>query len=215
MFSTEDLKTAIGATVTARRNAAARLREAGNPRDPFRALPGMEQQFFEAAQSVRTYDLILKLLENETKREALKRMRPARVKITKAVDRMVDIYVGAGLIALATLGFAAALLLLDELTEQEVSKNKAIRGYIVRALAKGSQNALLVRQITNALVADGLIYSPDISKPIEYLQEAGYVTFTDRSVNAYNAYRKDSIIKLTRKGVDLVEGTINDPGIDV
>lgn len=66
----------------------------------------------EAAQSVRTYDLILKLLENETKREALKRMRPARVKITKAVDRMVDIYVGAGLIALATLGFAAALLLM-------------------------------------------------------------------------------------------------------
>ncbi len=112
MFSTEDLKTAIGATVTARRNAAARLREAGNPRDPFRALPGMEQQFFEAAQSVRTYDLILKLLENETKREALKRMRPARVKITKAVDRMVDIYVGAGLITLATLGFAAALLLM-------------------------------------------------------------------------------------------------------
>ena len=38
MFSTEDLKTAIGATVIARRNAAARLREAGNPRDPFRAL---------------------------------------------------------------------------------------------------------------------------------------------------------------------------------
>ena len=112
MFGTEDLKTAIGATVIARRNAAARLREAGNPRDPFRALPGMEQQFFEAAQSVRTYDLILKLLENETKREALKRMRPARVKITKAVDRMVDIYVGAGLIALATLGFAAALLLM-------------------------------------------------------------------------------------------------------
>ena len=112
MFSTEDIKTAIGATVIARRNAAARMREAGNPRDPFRALPGMEQQFFEAAQSVRTYDLILKLLENETKREALKRMRPARVKITKAVDRMVDIYVGAGLIALATLGFAAALLLM-------------------------------------------------------------------------------------------------------
>ena len=112
MFSTEDLKTAIGATVITRRNAAARLREAGNPRDPFRALPGMEQQFFEAAQSVRTYDLILKLLKNETKREALKRMRPARVKITKAVDRMVDIYVGAGLIALATLGFAAALLLM-------------------------------------------------------------------------------------------------------
>ena len=103
----------------------------------------------------------------------------------------------------------------DDMTEQEIRQNKAIRGYIVRALAKGNQNSLLVRQITNALLADNLITVPDISKQLSYLQEAGYVTFTDRSVNAYNAYRKDSIIKLTRKGVDLVEGTINDPGIDV
>ena len=36
------------------------------------------------------------------------------------------------------------MAILDELTEQEVSKNKAIRGYIVRALAKGSQNALSI-----------------------------------------------------------------------
>ena len=67
------------------------------------------------------------------------------------------------------------MAIMDELTEQEVSKNKAIRGYIIRALAKGNQNTLLVRQITNALVADGLIYSPDISKHIEYLEEAGYI----------------------------------------
>ena len=96
----------------ARRNAAYRKRDAGDPRNPFQAKIGLEREFYEASQSVRTYDLILKLLENETKRETLKRMRPARVKITKAVDRMVDIYVGAGLIALATLGFAAALLLM-------------------------------------------------------------------------------------------------------
>ena len=75
---------------------------------------------------------------------------------------------------------------MDEAQEQEVGKNKAIRGYIIRALAKGNQNALLVRQITNALVGDG-----------------------------YNAYRRDAVIKLTRKGVDLVEGTIDDPGVDV
>ena len=100
MFSTEDLKTAIGATVIARRNAAARLREAGNPRDPFRALPGMEQQFFEAAQSVRSYDLVLNLLEREVKREA--RKRAGRTAQSAAVL----------LIILATLGFAAALLLM-------------------------------------------------------------------------------------------------------
>lgn len=105
MFSTEDLKTAIGATVIARRNAAARLREAGNPRNPFRALPGMEQQFFEAAQSVRSYDLVLNLLEREVKREA--RKRAGRTAQSAAV-----FLITAGLIILATLGFAAALLLM-------------------------------------------------------------------------------------------------------
>ena len=108
MANVQELQTAIGEMLVARRNAAYRKRDAGDPRNPFQAKIGLEREFYEASQSVRTYDLILKLLENETKREALKRMRPARVKITKAVDRMVDIYVGAGLIALATLGFAAA-----------------------------------------------------------------------------------------------------------
>lgn len=107
------------------------------------------------------------------------------------------------------------MAIMDEMTEQEVIKNKAIRGYIIRALAKGNQNTLLVRQVTNALVADGLIYSPDISKHIEYLEEAGYIIFTNRSANAYNAYRKDAIIKLTKKGVDLLENTIEDPGVNV
>ena len=112
MFSTEDLKTAIGATVIARRNAAARLREAGNPRDPFRALPGMEQQFFEAAQSVRSYDLVLNLLEREVKREA--RKRAGRTAQSAAV-----FLITAGLIILDQLNgegrqqsFAAALLLM-------------------------------------------------------------------------------------------------------
>ena len=114
MFSTEDLKTAIGATVIARRNAAARLREAGNPRNPFRALPGMEQQFFEAAQSVRSYDLVLNLLEREVKREA--RKRAGRTAQSAAV-----FLITAGLIILATLGFAAALLLIFPKTDEGTS----------------------------------------------------------------------------------------------
>lgn len=104
---------------------------------------------------------------------------------------------------------------MDELTELEVSRNKAIRGYIIRSLVKGHQNALLVRQITNALVADGMIVSPDISKHLDYLREAGYITFVDKAVTAYTAYRKDAVIKLTKEGVDLVEGTIEDAGVDI
>ena len=105
--------------------------------------------------------------------------------------------------------------IMDEMTEEEVNRNKAIRGYIIRSLAKGNQNTLLIRQITKALIADGLIVSPDIGKHIDYLKEAGYITFPDRSVNSYTVYRRDSVIKLTKAGVDLVEGTISDPGVDV
>ena len=63
------------------------------------------------------------------------------------------------------------MAIFDDLTEQEIKQNKAIRGYIVRALAKGSNNSLLVRQITNALLADNLITVPDISKQLSYLED--------------------------------------------
>ena len=121
MFSTEDLKTAIGATVIARRNAAARLREAGNPRDPFRALPGMEQQFFEAAQSVRSYDLVLNLLEREVKREARKRAG-------RTAQSAAAFLITAGLITLATLGFAAALLLMRCRERHRVHRRGSLAG---------------------------------------------------------------------------------------
>lgn len=100
----------------------------------------------------------------------------------------------------------------DDITEQEIKQNKAIRGYIVRALAKGSQNSLLVRHITNALLADNLITVPDVSKHLSYLSDGGYIEFTDKKANAY---RRDAVIKLTKAGVDLVEGTQEDPGGDV
>ena len=84
-----------------------------------------------------------------------------------------------------------------------------------RPRAERSKEALLVRQLTNALVADGMIFSPDISKYLDYLADGGYIEFSGKRVNAYNVYRKDGVVQLTKKGVDLVEGTIEDPGVDV
>lgn len=100
--------------------------------------------------------------------------------------------------------------------EQEQTKqNKAIRGYIIRCLVKGFNNTALTRQISNSMMAAGLIISPDISKHLDYLQGAGYIDFTEEKITAYTAYSKDAVIKLTKSGVDLAEGTINDPGVDV
>lgn len=99
--------------------------------------------------------------------------------------------------------------------KQLIKKNKAIRGYIMRALVRGNNNALLVRQISNALVNSQIIYSPDISKHLDYLLNAKYIEFTEKKISAFTAYQEDAVVKLTRSGVDLVEGTIEDPGVDV
>lgn len=104
---------------------------------------------------------------------------------------------------------------LDETAEQEVMRNKAVRGYIIRALAKGYNGALSARQITNMLVADGLIMTPDIGKHLKYLEDGGYIEFILKHISAYNAYRKEGVIRLTKRGVDLVEDTIQDAGVDV
>ena len=85
----------------------------------------------------------------------------------------------------------------------------------MRALARGNNGALLVRQIVNALMADNLIMTPDIGKYLKYLEDGGYIAFTARSVSAYNAYRKDAVVQLTKKGIDLVEDTIQDGGVNV
>jgi hypothetical protein len=64
-------------------------------------------------------------------------------------------------------------------------------------------------------MAAGLVLSPDISKYLDYLNGAGYVEFAPGKVTAYTAYAKDAVVRLTKLGVDLAEGTIEDPGVDV
>lgn len=54
-----------------------------------------------------------------------------------------------------------------------------------------------------------------LSKYLDYLQGAGYIEFTEEKVTAYNAYANDAVIKLTKEGVDLAEGTIEDNGVDI
>jgi hypothetical protein len=104
---------------------------------------------------------------------------------------------------------------MDESRAYEIAYNKNIRGYILRLLAMCNRNTLLVRQITNKLLADELITTPDIGKHLDYLMQAGYIELIDKSVTPYTAYRLDAVIKLTKDGTDLMEYTITDPGVEV
>ena len=65
------------------------------------------------------------------------------------------------------------------------------------------------------MIASGLVISPDISKYLDYLEDAGYIEFTEDKVTAYNAYANDAVIKLTKEGIDLAECTIEDNGVDI
>ena len=104
---------------------------------------------------------------------------------------------------------------MTDVEKAEVNQNKAIRGYIIRCLVKGYNNTALTRQMSNAMMAANIIISPDISKHLNYLHGAGYIEFTSEKVTAYTAYSGDAVVRLTKNGVDLAEGTIDDPGVDV
>ena len=104
---------------------------------------------------------------------------------------------------------------LDENGEQEVLRNKRIRGYIIRALAKGYRGTLSARQIVHMLIADELLLTADIGKYLRYLEEGGYIAYAGKNLTAFNVYEKDGSIHLTKRGVDLVEDTIQDAGVDV
>ena len=51
MIKHTDFQAAVNLAQSARRNAAYRRRDAGDPRNPFRAKAGREQEFLEATQS--------------------------------------------------------------------------------------------------------------------------------------------------------------------
>lgn len=97
----------------------------------------------------------------------------------------------------------------------EASQNKYTRGVILRRLVNGTDYKAFAQQIMNPLVENAMIKEEDISKHFAYLHEAGYIEILGKKETPSTAYENDALIKLTRKGVDLVEGTIEDAGVDV
>lgn len=96
-----ELKRAADLVAFQRREALARKRLSGDPRNPFRPRYGAELTFTAAAQEAETLGYILKLLEKEAARECARRVFPT-------LDAILDFVVGLGLMALGGLGLAAA-----------------------------------------------------------------------------------------------------------
>ena len=95
-----ELKRAADLVAFQRREALARKRLSGDPRNPFRPRYGAELTFTAAAQEAETLGYILKLLEKEAARECARQVIPT-------LDAILDFVIGFGLLALAMLGVAA------------------------------------------------------------------------------------------------------------
>lgn len=92
-------------------------------------------------------------------------------------------------------------------------ENQLVRGFILKLLEITHPQPSPSNAIATALIENGLIVNPDISRYTSYLQEKGYIETIDIKLKSL---RFDGVmLKLTPQGVDLLEGTLEDPGVDI
>lgn len=94
----------------------------------------------------------------------------------------------------------------------EVMKNKRLRGQVLRTLTLFYPSKVDVSGIKSALLTRGMTISADIAKVLHYLQDKGYVKISESKISDFE---DSDLVELTAKGVDLIEGTIDDPGVDI
>ncbi len=89
-------------------------------------------------------------------------------------------------------------------------KGKALRGILLDFLQKIYPNEVELLGIYAVFYERYTVN--EINKALGYLVDKGYVK-EETVPNPYRRYRCIKTYKLTPKGLDLLEGTINDPGI--
>lgn len=93
----------------------------------------------------------------------------------------------------------------------QVMKNKVYRGRVLRTLDNYYPKAIAVREVKATLQSSGMPIVSEIYRIVDYLIDKGYVKAIDKN----ELLEDDDLIKLTAKGVDLLENTISDEGVNV
>lgn len=94
--------------------------------------------------------------------------------------------------------------------ETQALKNKQMRGQLLRTLALFYPDTSTVSNIRAALITRGITSTGEMNKHLTYLEDKEYIRVKDGYIKDA---KEDDIVTLTAKGIDLVEGTINDPGV--
>lgn len=99
-----------------------------------------------------------------------------------------------------------------------IQANKRARGEIMALLYSVQPMPVEVRTLTNSLLESNRVSVPNIAQYIDYLSGKGYITVIgeeDAAKILRGVLPPSAFVKLTPAGVDLVEGTTEDPGVDV
>ena len=96
--------------------------------------------------------------------------------------------------------------------ETTVIQKKRIRGHILKILELTHPTATFESAVASALIQREMMASSNLAAYIDYLLDKGYIT-TVGHPDEYGIGEK--LLKLTAKGVDLLEDTIQDPGVEV
>ena len=96
--------------------------------------------------------------------------------------------------------------------EIAVSQRKKIRGHILRMLSLSHPTPTFESTIASDLIQSGFVISPNIAEYTDYLAGKNYITRTEHG-ERYGI--EEMLLKLTPHGVDLLEDTIQDPGVEV
>lgn len=94
----------------------------------------------------------------------------------------------------------------------EVMKNKRLRGQVLRTLTLFYPSKVDVSGVKSGLLTRGMVISADISKVLHYLKDKGYIKTSESKITEFE---DSDLVELTAKGVDLIEGTITDAGVDI
>jgi DNA-binding PadR family transcriptional regulator len=94
--------------------------------------------------------------------------------------------------------------------DARIKNRKRLRGYILKALHLFYPSPALVESLQTSMLATYIPESVDIKPYLHYLADRGYIEIKKTSTDFGLPLTH---VKLTSRGVDVLEGTITDPGV--
>lgn len=104
----------------------------------------------------------------------------------------------------------------SRITEVQVMKNKRLRGQVLRTLVLFYPSPVDVGTLKSALITRGISASAETASVLSYLADENrkYIRVKTKGENM-NEIQDSDLVELTADGIDLIEGTQSDAGVDM